>query len=419
MNPQISRSAPHVAIVVKGWPRLSETFIARELIELERRGMRLSLWSLRHPTDRKTHPMIAGFHAHVAYLPEYLWREPLRVWRGWRAARRLPGYRQARRQWLADWRRDPTPNRGRRWGQALVLAAELPDDATHLHAHFLHTPSSVARYAGILRGLRWSVSAHAKDIWTTPDWEKREKLADAAFCVTCTAVGCAHLASLATDHGGVTLLYHGLAQDAFPDPGPRDSARDGRNRDHTVRLLTVGRAVPKKGLDILLKALALLPSGLHWHLTHIGGGELRKALQAQAAALGVAARIDWRGAQPSDVVLAAYREADLFVLPSLIARDGDRDGLPNVLMEAASQRLALLSTRVAAIPEFIEDGTSGVLVEPANPQALAHALQGLIGDPATRRRFGEAAAVRVRAEFSFVRGIDTLLQRFAAIGIVP
>jgi glycosyltransferase involved in cell wall biosynthesis len=379
--------------------------------------MRLSLWSLRHPTDRKTHPMIAAFRAPVAHLPEYLWHAPLRVWRSWRVVRRLAGYRQARRQWLADWRRDPTPNRGRRWGQALVLAAELPADAAHLHAHFLHTPASVARYAALLRGLAWSVSAHAKDIWTTPDWEKREKLADAAFCVTCTGVGCAHLQSLAPEAGRVTLLYHGLAPDAFPDPGPRASTRDGRERDQPVRLVTVGRAVEKKGFDVLLHALALLPRELHWRLTHIGGGDLRVRLKDQAERLRIADRIEWRGAQPSDVVLAAYREGDLFVLPARVARDGDRDGLPNVLLEAASQRLALVATRVSAIPELIEDGVSGKLAPPEDPAALADALHALIADPAARARLGDAAAARVRAHFAFAPGIDALLERFAAIGI--
>src|SRR5262245_12374417 len=132
---------PTIGVVLKGWPRLSETFIAQELAALEGRGLRLHLFSLRHPTDRKRHPLADQVKAPVSYLPEYLWREPLRVLRGWRAAHRLPGYRATRAQFLADWRRDPTPNRGRRFGQALVLAAELPADIDHLYAHFLHTPA--------------------------------------------------------------------------------------------------------------------------------------------------------------------------------------------------------------------------------------------------------------------------------------
>ena len=132
----------------------------------------------------------------MLYLPEYLKDEPRRVWRGWRRARRMAGYGAARRAWLRDLLRDPTPNRIRRFGQAVVLAAELPADIGQLHAHFLHTPASVARYAAAMRGLDWSVSAHAKDIWTIPDWEKREKLAAARWAVTCTETGRAHLARL-------------------------------------------------------------------------------------------------------------------------------------------------------------------------------------------------------------------------------
>ena len=106
-----------------------------------------------------------------------IYQEPLRVLRAWWRQRRRPGYRAARSAWSRDLRRDPTANRGRRFGQALVLADELPAGTARLHAHFLHTPASVARYAALIRGLGWSCSAHAKDIWTTPDWEKREKLA--------------------------------------------------------------------------------------------------------------------------------------------------------------------------------------------------------------------------------------------------
>ncbi len=417
-DPAPSSGDAPLAIVVKGWPRLSETFIAREVLALERRGLPLQLWSLRHPTDRKRHPMVAQLAAAVTYLPEYLWREPLRVWRGWRRARTLPGYRAARAQWLADWRRDPTPNRGRRFGQALVLAAELPAATRHVHAQFLHTPSSVARYAAMMRTLTWSASAHAKDIWTTPDWEKREKLADAAFAVTCTQVGCTHLASLAPP-SRVALLYHGLAPEDFPDPGARMEARDGRDPADPVRLLSVGRAVPKKGYDVLIDALARLPRDLAWRLVHIGGGALRDDLKQRAERAGLAARIDWRGAGAADEVLAAYRDADLFVLPSRIAADGDRDGMPNVLMEAMSQRVACIASAVSAIPELIADGETGALVPPDDAAALAAALERLIGDPRARARLGSAGNERVRAAFSFARGIDQLVARLEAVEIRP
>jgi glycosyltransferase involved in cell wall biosynthesis len=403
--------AAPIAVVLKGYPRLSETFIAQEILALERAGLDLQIWSLRHPTDTAVHPVHREIAAPVGYLPEYLHREPRRVLRAWRRVRRTPGYRAARRAFLRDLRRDPTRNRARRFGQALVLAAELPEEVRFLYAHFLHTPASVTRYAALVRGLPWSVSAHARDIWTIPKWEKREKLAEAAWAVTCTQVGAAHLADLADRPDAVELVYHGLDFSRFPDAPVRDSRADGAGRP--VRLLSVGRAVEKKGYDDLLAALALLPSGLKWTLTHIGGGALAAELKAKAAELGLAERIAWRGAQPQEAVLSAYREAEVFVLASRIAGDGDRDGLPNVLMEAQSQGLCCLATEVSAIPELIEDGETGLLVPPQDPAALAAALERLIREPDLRRALGAAGERRVRSRFAMAGGIAKLLRRFS------
>src|SRR5262249_34367141 len=161
---------------LKGYPRLSETFIAQEIAALEQRGLEILIVSLRHPTDRATHPIQQLIRAALLYLPEYLYQEPRRVWRGWLPSRPLHGPCTAGAGAPADFGRDSPPTLTRRFGQAMVLAAELPQDVTHLHAHFLHTPASVARYAAMMLGLGWSVSAHAKDIWTLPVWEKRKKL---------------------------------------------------------------------------------------------------------------------------------------------------------------------------------------------------------------------------------------------------
>jgi glycosyltransferase involved in cell wall biosynthesis len=407
-----ARPSGRVAFVLKGYPRLSETFIAQEVHALEQRGLDIMIVSLRQPTDRTVHPVHRLIRAARLYLPEYLYREPLRVWHGWRRARRQAGYRAARRAFLADLRRDPTPNRIRRFGQALVLAAELPGDIAHLHAHFLHTPASVARYAALMRGLPWSLSAHAKDIWTVPEWEMREKLAEARWAVTCTAAGREYLAGLAPIPERVALCYHGLDFERFSVPPPRLQDADGSNPSHPVMLLSVGRAVAKKGYDDLLDALALLPAGAAWRLVHIGGGELRERLQHRAAALGLAERIEWRGALPQPDVLAAYRTADLFVLAAKIAPGGDRDGLPNVLVEAQSQRLACITTAHAGIPELIEDGATGVLVPPGDPAALSAALATLIRDPARRARLGAAGEARVREHFDMRAGIEALSERF-------
>jgi glycosyltransferase involved in cell wall biosynthesis len=412
-------SVGRIAFVLKGYPRLSETFIAQEILALERRGVDILIVSLRQPTDHAVHPVHRQIRAACLYLPEYLYREPGRVWRAWLAARRRPGYCRTRRVWLADLRRDPTPNRVRRFGQALVLAAELPSDVDRLHAHFLHTPASVARYAALLTGLAWTASAHARDIWTTAEWEKREKLADACWTATCTKAGYAHLAGLARHPERVLLCYHGLDLQRFSPPPRRATGGDGSDPAHPVELLSVGRTVPKKGYDDLLAALALLPSGLAWRLVHIGGGAMTQSLQRRAEALGLSARIEWRGARTQPEVLDAYRRADVFVLAAKVAADGDRDGLPNVLLEAQSQRLVCVATVLSGIPELIENDVTGLLVPPGDPPALARALASLIRHPARRSAMGDAGERRVRRCFAAETGINLLARHFGRPASAP
>ena len=403
---------PAIAVVVKGYPRLSETFIAQEILALERRGLSLAIVSLRHPAEPVVHDLHRQIAAPVLYLPEYLYQEPARVAAAWRRVRRWPGYAAARRLWLRDLRRDRTANRMRRFGQALVLAAELPHDVGLLYAHYLHTPTSVTRYAAALTGLDWCCSAHAKDVWTTPDWEKREKLGACQWLTACSAQAAEHLRALAPATE-VLLTYHGLDAARFPAPG-RAVGPDGSDPARPVRLLGVARLMPKKGVEVLLEALAALPPGLHWRYEHVGGGPLRAALEARAAALGIGGRVTWRGARAHDAVLASYRDADLFVLASRVAADGDRDGLPNVLLEAGAMELAAVASRVAAIPELITDGVNGCLVPPDDPPALARALARLIGDPALRLRLGRAARARVLADFALSAGSDRLAARLRA-----
>ncbi len=405
---------PKLAVLVKGWPRLSETFIAQELVALQEAGHQFDIWSLRHPTDTKRHPLHDRFKGQVHYLPEYLYQEPQRVWAARAIAKRLPGYADAYRVWRQDLRRDPTHNRIRRFGQACVLAAELPDATQALYAHFMHTPSSVARYAAIMRGVPWSFSAHAKDIWTSPEWEKREKLQavthGAAFGATCTAIGAAHLRELADDPARVDLIYHGLDLTRFPSPPNREL----RAADGPFHMISVGRLVEKKGFDRLIDALDLLPEALDWHWTHIGGGALGDVLRDRATATGIADRISWKGACDQPEVIEAMRSADLFVLPSRIAEDGDRDGLPNVLMEAASQLLPILSTPVSAIPEFITSGTHGILSDD-DPKALADAMLALTSDPEATAKMARAAYDRLLAEFRMDPGIARLSDRLNAL----
>jgi glycosyltransferase involved in cell wall biosynthesis len=407
---------PRLAVIVKGYPRLSETFITQELLALERRGFSIDIWSLRRPTDAAVHSLNRDVAAQALYLPEYLYQEPLRVLRGLLHAIRLPGAARMIRIFLRDLRRDLTANRLRRLGQACVFARELDPSIRHLHVHYLHTPCSVARYAALLTGRSFSFSAHAKDIWTTPEWEKREKIADARWGVTCTRQGLEELERVAAspDRQRLALVYHGVDPARMPEPPAARALRDGADPGDPVRILSIGRLVAKKGFDTLLMALASLPRSLSWRATIIGSGELKNELLRDATEFGIFDRVDFIGAVAQDRVVAALRTADLFVLACREGEKGDRDGLPNVILEAASQRLAILSTHYAAVPEFIEHEHQGLLVAPEDPRSLGLSLAALIRDPELRTKLGLAAREKFEAAFSFDEGIAAIAAKLEA-----
>ncbi len=407
-------SRPTLAVLVKGYPRLSETFIAQEIRSLEKAGFALRIISMRHPTDKAVHPVHREIVAPVTYLPEYLHDAPLRVLRSLAKASRMPMFSAAFRAFMSDLRHDVSRNRIRRFGQAAVLAAEMPGDVARIHAHFIHTPASVARYASILTGLQWSCSAHAKDIWTTPDRELAGKLAHADFTVTCTEAGLERLNALAPPEKPSRLVYHGLDLSRFRPLLAPSSERTGADPAKPVRFLTVARAVEKKGLDTLIEALAALPAGLHWTWTHIGGGTLVKQLMAQAKARGIAERCWFLGAQAQEQVIAAYASHEVFVLPCRIASDGDRDGLPNVLMEAGSQGLTLVSTPVSGVTELIEDGVTGCIVPPDDSGALSTMLARLAANPMERYRLGRAVSQKVFHLFDHDKAMHGLIDLFPA-----
>ncbi|MYB34949.1 MAG: glycosyltransferase family 4 protein [Gammaproteobacteria bacterium] len=401
-----------VAVILKGYPRLSETFIAQELLALEKAGINLIIYSLRHPTDRDVHPIHSMIQAPVRYLPEYLIWHPFRVFLGLLSSLHSKSFTQLLRVFFKDLRRDCSANRIRRLGQAMVLYRELADDRNWIYAHFLHTPASVARYCSILSNLPWSCSAHAKDIWTSPKWEIQEKLDSLEWLVTCTASNREYLAGLSTNPESIQLLYHGLDLGRFRDVS-KQHINNGSAEYARVRILSVGRAVSKKGYDIVIEALAKLPDDLHWTFVHVGGGPLLKDLKRQSRALHLQARIDWLGPLSFSRVLEQYRDADIFVLASRIDSDGDRDGLPNVLMEALSQRLACISTDISGIPELLRHDENGLIVKSGDVDALAKAIERLIRDTECRDTLGSEGRRTVEAAFDLKHNVQLLVDKLS------
>ena len=399
-----------LAFVLKGYPRLSETFISQEIRALEIAGIKIDIFSLRKPTDKVSHNVHKKIEAPILYLPEYLHREPLRVFKAWIKVRHLKGYKTAFRILLSNLIKDPSRNRIRRFGQAMVLANELPKNINHIHSHFLHTPTTVALYTSKILQLPFSISAHAKDIWTTPIWDIQEKISECNWIVTCTSSNQKYLSKLTSKK--IHLVYHGINFDNFPQQINNRSTNDGKHTNIPVVILSVGRLVEKKGYNILLKSLANLPHDLNWNFEHVGTGSLEKELRQLAKELHVQDRILWHGPMTQNQILQLYRKADIFVLASTVAKNGDRDGLPNVLMEAQSQSLPCICSDIPGAKELITHNETGLIVEQNSVQDLTDTIATMIKQPAKRLEIGIAGENRIRQCFSLNNNINSLINLF-------
>ncbi|MFW6372866.1 MAG: glycosyltransferase family 4 protein, partial [Thermodesulfobacteriota bacterium] len=265
----------------------------------------------------------------------------------------------------------------------------------HLHAHFAHSPSSVALFASILSGLPFSFTAHAKDIYTAHPEQLREKIRRARFMVTCTDYNRDYLESLAGSKStSIYRVYHGIDIDLF------SASFKERRPTEPYRLLTVARLVPKKGLPTVYRALRELKDrGLNFQHDLIGDGDDRDCILELIRELGLENDCRWLGTLPHEKVLDRYRQADLFVLGCEIAPNGDRDGIPNVLIEAMAMGVPAVATRVSALPELIRNGETGLLVPPRQPEALAGAMMRLLTETDLRGRMIPAAREFVKREF--------------------
>jgi len=404
----IDQQSNMVGFVLKGYPRLSETFIAQEILELERCGLNLHIFSLRPPREKTRHKINDQIKARITYLPEYLTGDTWRILISLSRHLVRKNLYRALREFLKDCRYGFSADRILRFAQAVVLSDIAGGDLKGLHAHFLHTPASVAKYAAIMMELKWSCSAHAVDIWTLDGWEKRRKINHMQWLVTCTKAGKEHLSKFTDAPEKLYLAYHGIDLNRFSSPPRRHALRNGSQENTPVLLLSVGRLVEKKGYDILLDALARIPDHLNWRWSHAGDGVLREDLKILAERYKLTDRISWLGSCSQDEILELYRNTDIFVLPSRIAANGDRDGLPNVLMEAQSQAVPCLATDISAVPELIEDEVTGLLVPSENAELLKNGLVRLIEKPELRDKLGHAGQQKVVAEFSHTSGIKTI-----------
>jgi len=472
-----ARPAPEtVGYVLKGYPRISELFIASEIWRLEQLGLPLRLFVLKPADETVHHPVVDKIDATPSYLPETTSLSGVGV-RQWlrenftsfrpalgRVARRRP--LRTMRAAAAAAGQSVRAREGLRprsiYLKEFLQAADVADrllqakDVRHLHAHFAHGTTTVTWLASMMTGLPFSFTGHAKDIYReslNPAGLLRRKMRAASFVVTCTGANQEHLREVEPT-AEVHLVYHGLNADfaallptaptaptgptaeAVPVPvpaaaaaGPVDTAPAelawGRAAVAAgtatlatdpgltpLRIVAVGRMVPKKGFDVLVDAVAdLTARGVELELVIAGEDGPDAATIRRLAAERCPDAVQFTGPLSQCELLALYRGADVFALACRVDADGDRDGIPNVMVEAMAAGLPVVSTAVSGIPELVRDGENGLLVPPEDPRALASALLRLATDLPLRERLAAAGRETVAERFDG----DVLARRMAGL----
>jgi glycosyltransferase involved in cell wall biosynthesis len=404
-----------LGMILKGYPRISENFISSEILLLESLGIPVEIYSLKQPRENFTHGNIKSIQAPVFYLPDYVlphWKVLLKS--NFAAFRKLglhyaKGLREANLRALE--RRSSATLRHFLQAGHLAVSRLLNRPISHIHAHFCHTPTSVALFAAQLTGLPYSFTAHAKDIYTSEPQQLARKIQKARFVVTCTRYNARYLSQLSCRARNGTdtpihTIYHGIDLDFFkfghrPTPGP------------PYLILSIGRHVSKKGYDDLFKAAKILDeAGLDFRLLQVGSGELTAELTATIGTLGLQHRVKMLGTLPHEEVIEYYRSAHCFALSCKVAANGDRDGIPNVLAEAMAVGIPVIATRVSAIPELVEDRVTGTLVETEDPPGMARAILDVL---IHREKFSDQvrrARKKVENDFDRRRCVNKLFTLF-------
>ena len=380
-----------IAYVLKRFPRISETFVATELLEMQRQGADVIVFAISRPSEPFTHGFLTELDVPVVYLPHRPLGEPLRVARG--VARAM---RDSPHGWLkaALWAVSPPRVTSiRRLMQASVLRTELDRARVqHVHAHFATAAARLAYLVRTMGGPTYSVTAHAKDIWheEVDEVTLREKLSGAGFVATVTERNRKYLVGLLGPNRSVSLI-----------PNSVDAARitPTDRRPQPGRVLTVARLIEKKGIADLVAACGLLTAeGTTLKLVVVGDGPERPDLESASRSLRVDA--EFLGALRHEDVIAEYRRSAVFALPCVHASSGDRDGLPTSVLEAMAAGVPVVTTSVNGLPEAVIDGSTGLVVPERDPDALASAIRKLLDDPELGSALASSARQRVEERFS-------------------
>ena len=386
---------PRFAYLFERFPSFTQTFCYREVAEMVRQAGTVPVYSIRRPQDLPADcpPETA---ARVQYLPE-----AADLGREMRTSRMLGRY-----PWPVIWQ---IRNWGKRPGKSRLLEAAWlgpklrAEGVRHIHTHFAGIAARTAWWSKKFYGIPFSFTGHANDMFCATDSpvSLTDLVGEAEFVVAVSDFSRDWLCRRCPGHEGkIHRIYNGMDLDIIPEV----------SRPHGAPVVvSVGRYIEKKGFADLIAACAILRDrGLEFRCEIIGGGPLDEALRNQAAGLGLDGIVDLTGPLPQEEVRRRLGGADLFVLACATEADGGMDTLPTVIVEAMAARLPVISTRLAAVPEIVDHGITGLLVGERQPEELARAMAEILRDPLLGRRFGEAGHQLAQERFSSPRTVGQL-----------
>lgn len=390
----------HIGYVVKRYPRYSETFIVNEVLQHEEAGLPIEIFALRPVLETHFQDVLAAVRAPVTYIPDKV-SKAASLWNSINAARRgLPDFWQALDE-LGDMESEDLL-------QAIDLALHARERGiTHFHAHFGTVAATVTRLAARFAQIPYTLTLHAKDIYhaSVDPALMRDKLRDAAGVVTVSDYNARYLAETYGEAASaVRRIYNGLDLSRFEYAPPSADSHE---------ILAVGRLVEKKGFDVLIDACRILRErGVKFHCRIVGDGTERADLLSRIERMGLSELVSLPGPLPHAALIGIFRQAALLAAPCVVANDGDRDGLPTVLLEAMALGTPCVSTAVTGIPELVRDGGTGLCVQPQDPEALADALGRLLADRPLRERLSTHARRLIEREFDIRRNAARLRDLF-------
>jgi len=391
-----------IGYLLKTYPKVSETFILHEILALEQQGMALHIFSLNRPSDAKFHTITNDVRARVTYVTSSIFKNTTSLFiahlelflgnpkRYWRVLRFLFSRKEG--------------NRFKEFCQAGLLSRAIKKlGIVHLHAHFASDPTGVAELVCLLVGTNYSFTAHAKDIYLSIPEVLKRKIRRAKFVITCTGYNQQFLQTVSLKSTPVYRVYHGLDTQRFQAVNSGESL----NLEKTHTILSVGRFREKKGFSYLIHACRLIQErGYKFQCNIVGYGPLQAEIKQLISDFRLDEVVSLIGKLTQDDLIELYRRSTIFVLPCQIADDGDRDGIPNVLLEAMAMQLPVVSTDVSGISELVDHMKNGILVPQKDSGSLASAMALLLDRPILRQEFGKAGREKVLKQFSSEQNIE-------------